>query len=214
MKIAQFLLCFPLLIQASCDGGSGSTSGASGTDTGPPPSTTSSASSADTGGGSGADATTSSTNECEDDYHGNNAPFDMLDLDLDTTETVSIVLGDGVVGTSAEQGGDELVVCGSESDFFTYELACDSYVSVEVRKLEGSEGPPELFLYDSSSYDANPMNPPPIESSEGDFAAFFLRPIQQKLSAGPHAIEVRPVVAGKRAYTLTVTVFPTQDDCS
>jgi len=41
-----------------------------------------------------------------------------------------------------------------------------------------------------------------------------LRPIQQKLFAGPQVIEVRPSLMDERAYTLTVTVLPTQENCA
>lgn len=203
----------------ACDGepGSGSGSGTNGT--------TASISSTTGGGGAGdgaddggsggqADTTSVPANECEDDYHGNNSPFDMMDLQLDTKETTTIVLGDGDPQTPAEVGLDELVVCGGEPDFFNFELACDSYVSVEVRKLEGPEAPPDLFLYDTSSFDADPSDPPPIDSSKGDYKGFFLRPIQQKLFAGPQVIEVRPSLMDERAYTLTVTVLPTQENCA
>ena len=163
-------------------------------------------------GSEGADSTSVPTNQCEDDYHGNNSAFDLLDLSIDTTSTVQIILGDGVVSSPIEQGADELVVCGGEADYFSFDLACDSYVSVEIRKLEGSQDPPELYVYDLSNF--NPNDPQPIDSSTGGFIGFFLRPVQQKLSAGKHAIRVRPFVNGKRAYTLAVTVLPTQDNCS
>ncbi len=203
-----------LLLIGGCDDGPASSSGnASGTDT--EASTTTSGGAADvTSGGGQVDTTSSPGNECEDDYHGNNSALDLLELGLDTTNTAAVVLGDGTVSSPVEQGADELVVCGGEADYFRFTLSCDSYVSVEVRKLEGSDDPPELYLYDLATFD--PVNPEPSDSSQGGFADanFFLRPVQQKLNAGAHAIRVRPFVQEKQAYTLTVTVLPTQENCS
>ncbi len=201
-----------LLLIGGCDDSPASSSGnASGTDT--EASTTTSGGAADvTSGGGQVDTTSSPGNECEDDYHGNNSALDLLELGLDTTNTAVVVLGDGTVSSPVEQGADELVVCGGEADYFRFTLSCDSYVSVEVRKLEGSEDPPELYLYDLAAFD--PMNPEPSDSSQGGFYGFFLRPVQQKLNAGSHAIRVRPFVQEKQAYTLTVTVLPTQVNCT
>lgn len=208
----ELALALSLMVVGCDDSPASSDGGASGTDTEASTTTTAGADGgADTSGGGQVD-TTSAPNECEDDYHGNNSALDLLDLGLDTTSTAVVVLGDGVVSSPVEQGGDELVVCGGEGDYFSFDLACDSYVSVEIRKLEGSQDPPELYLYDVASFD--PSNPEPTDSSEGGFAGFFLRPIQQKLSAGEYAIRVRPFVQDKRAYSLAVTVLPTQKNCS
>lgn len=205
-----------LLLVGGCDDSPASSSGsASGTDTeaSSTTTTTSGGDGADVSSGGGqVDTTSSPGNECEDDYHGNNSALDLLDLGLDTTSTAVVILGDGVASSSVEQGNDELVVCGGEADYFEFTLSCDSYVSIEVRKLEGSDDPPELYLYDLSSF--NPSDPEPSDSSQGGFFDFFLRPIQQKLDAGSHAIRVRPFVQEKQAYTLTVTVLPTQENCS
>lgn len=196
-----------------------------GCDDSPASSTSASGSGTDTGastGGGGGDttgfvgSTTASANECEDDYHGNNSLTSILDLNMDTTTTTSIVLGDGVVSSGVEQGGDSLVVCPNEGDYFSFDLACDSYVSVEVRRIDGGEfeAPPELYLYEVATIDLS--NPEPTDSSEGQFekADLFLRPVQQKLNAGEHVVRVRPFVEYKRAYSLTVTVLPTQTGCS
>ncbi|MCR9160855.1 MAG: hypothetical protein ACE37F_03525 [Nannocystaceae bacterium] len=212
-RLGCFLILSVLL--GGCDdsaASSDSNASGTGTDTSPTASsTTTTTAGADDSSGQ-VDSTSIPTNQCEDDYHGNNSAFDLLDLSIDTTSTVQNILGDGVVSSPVEQGADELVVCGGEADYFSFDLACDSYVSIEIRKLEGSQDPPELYVYEISNFD--PSNPQPIDSSTGGFFGFFLRPVQQKLSAGEHAIRVRPFVSGKRAYSLAVTVLPTQDNCA
>lgn len=209
MRTRALLFSLLATLCSACDDGSGSGSGAA-TDT---DGSTSAAATTNAGGdstttGGQVDTTAAPADPCEDDYHGNNGPLDSLDLLLTTSNTVAIALGDGVASSPAEQGNDELVVCPGQSDFFLFDADCDSYVSIEVRKLEGSEDPPELLLYDSTSLSTTP--PAAIDASEGSFEGFFLRPLQQKVSAGTHVVEVRPLAAGKRAYTLTLRVFPTQ----
>ncbi len=195
----------------SCDDGSGTGTGSgAATDTeGSSTASPSSTGSVSTSSGGQLDTTSSPVDPCEDDYQGNDTPQTYHDLQLDTRDAVSIILGDGVAQSVGEVGRDNLVVCWNEPDYFAFEAACDSYVSIEVRKLEGSEDPPELKLYDSTSLATMP--PTPIDESTGSFQGFFLRPIQQKIDAGPHVIEVLPLAMGDRAYTLTVTVFPTQN---
>ena len=138
------------LMAAGCDDSPASSAGGvSGTDTEASMTTTTTTLTAADGGADtsgGQVDTTSAPNECEDDYHGNNSALDLLDLGLDTTSTAVVVLGDGVVSSPVEQGGDELVVCGGEGDYFSFDLACDSYLAkVTLRDVYTALGSPSLL---------------------------------------------------------------------
>lgn len=223
MKYRRILL-FSCAVAFSCDDGSGSGGGGDGGDTETTSasttaaSTTSVSTSTDTGGQ--VDTTSAPTNPCEDDYHGNNTPQTALDLELDTTNTATVTLGDEFVGGPPETGSDQLFVCDTQSDFFWFDADCASYVGIEVRRIDRPDpnnpgeviagvGPADLYLYDSSSI----ATFEPIDFSEGVWLGFFLRPIHSKVDAGMHVIEVRPTEAGPMEYSLTVTVFPT-NECS
>lgn len=193
------LLLFSSLALTSCDDGSGSGSGSGtgGSTSGSTPTTTVSVGSSGQGG-----STSSTPNPCEDSLHGNNDPANAYDLGLDTSNTVSTLIGSPT---------DPLVVCNGDSDYFWFDANCASYVSIEVRAL-GGDLPADILLYDSTS-----ITPgfPPIDSSEGNFQNFFLRPLQRKIGAGTHVIRtaVNPQTNGPLEYTLTVTVYPT-NECS
>lgn len=199
------LLLISSLALTSCDDGSGSGSGSGGSTSGSNP-TTANATTTTTGVGdddSGQlDSTSAPPDPCEDSLHGNNEPTAAYDLGLDTSNTASTVIG---------SSADPLVVCNGDSDYFWFDADCASYVSIEVRAL-GGDVPADILLYDSTS-----ITPgfPPIDSSEGSFQNFFLRPVQRKIDAGTHVIRtaVNPQESGPLEYTLTVTVFPT-NECS
>lgn len=203
MNLRALLILSASLALTSCDDGSGSGSGGGGSTSGSNPTTATTTTTGVGGENSGqADTTSAPADPCHDSLHGNNQPTAAYDLGLDTSDTVSTVIG---------SAADPLVVCNGDSDYFWFDADCASYVSIEVRAL-GGDVPADILLYDSTS-----ITPgyPPIDSSEGTFARFFLRPLQRKIDAGTHVVRtaVNPQTSGPLEYTLTVTVFPTSE-CS
>lgn len=140
---------------------------------------------------------------CIDDYLDNHDLQSALDLSLDTTVTTRIVLGDGFAAHPPEAGADELVVCdAAPSDFFQFHAECPSFVSLELRALDGTA--PDLLLYDESF----PHDGPALEHIAGVWNGFFLKPLHRDIAAGSHAIEVRHPGGGPRRYDLTLSVYP------
>lgn len=140
---------------------------------------------------------------CIDDYHGNQDAQTALELQLDTTTTTRIVLGDGTATTPSERGRDQLVVCdGATSDVFVLHTECPGYLGIELRRLEGDV--PDLYLYDAPPDSLGP----PSEHTEGSWYGFFLEPIHRKVDPGPHVIEVRHSGGAPERYELAVSVLP------
>lgn len=148
----------------------------------------------------GADSTAAPPEpSCVDDYHGNQDALAALDLGLDTSTSAVVVLGDGLIGSPAELGADQLIVCdASPSDFFTVEALLPGYLAVEARRLEG--GVPDLVLYAGGQ---------PVEQINGDWYGFFLKPLQRKIDANTYVMEVRHPGGAPVRYSLAVMVLPT-----
>ena len=191
-----------LVVLASCaegEGGSGVPHGDQGTDgtthTTVPPAPDS----------AGADSTGPPGDPtCIDDYHGNQDRPAALDLALDPTDTVSLVLGDGSASVPPETGSDELAVCASfPSDFFVLHTPCPGHVAIEARALGGEA--PDLLLYD----DSLPPAADPIAQALGTWHHFFLKPLHGELEAGTYVIEVRHSGDAAQRYSLAVLVLPT-----
>lgn len=136
---------------------------------------------------------------CIDDYHGNQTSLTALPLGLDTTDDAVVSLGDGYAATPTELGSDALAVCASTpADFFVLQAECASYLSIEVRALEGDV--PELLLHDHAGQ--------LVEQSFGDWYDFFLKPVHRHVEAGTHVIEVQHAGGGAQRYSLTVILLP------
>lgn len=147
----------------------------------------------------GADAAGDSPEpSCMDDYQGNQNALAALALGLDTSNTASAILGDGLVGSPFELGEDQLVVCeAAPSDFFSIEAVLPGYLVVEVRRLEG--GVPDLVLHQDGAE---------VEHVDGAWYEFFLKPLQREVDAGTYVIEVRHPGGAPARYSLAVAVLP------
>lgn len=144
---------------------------------------------ADTTGGGG----------CLDSYELHATPQTALPLNLDTSDTAMIVLGDGFVAAPVEIGADELRVCAtSPSDYFTITLQCPSFVAVEVRRLGGGAAP-DLDLYGDKGL---------LRALQGTWHGFFLKPYEALLQPGDYMIGVTQAGFEVQDYTLTVAVLP------
>lgn len=179
------------LLAAACKGDS-SPSGTDPTDT-----ATATATSSPTPGAQG--STTASIDEppglpCLDDYPGHEAIGSPLAVEVRRT---AVELGDGLASTPVEAGSDRLAVCSeAPSDFFVLQAACSGYLVVELRGLDTV---PDLVLYDGAGQ--------PLEQLLGTWEDFDLKPLQRRVEAGDHVLEVRHTGSDAQQYSLLAFIL-------